>query len=386
MSAQVSTADLVAMLGDARARTLELVSGLDQERLMGPQSEIVNPLLWEIGHLAWFHEQFILRGLDRAPPQLAAADGLYDSARVPHATRWSIPLPALPDTLAYMARVQDALVRRLDGREPTAQEAELYQLVTFHEDMHDEAFTYTRQTLGYPRPSFAASASARDTGTGPWPGDVAVGGGTWQLGAEPGGFVFDNEKWAHAVRLAPFAIDRRPVSNAEFLAFVEDGGYERLEWWSEQGRQWLADAGRRTPRTWRRGAQGWQRRAYDAWLPLAPNEPVLHVSAFEAEAWCRRAGRRLPTEAEWECAAKTFGEACSPWGHVWQWTASPFAPYAGFSPDAYEDYSRPWFHTHRAVRGGSFATPARLLDPVFRNFYEPQRDDIFVGFRSARDL
>jgi iron(II)-dependent oxidoreductase len=105
MSAQVSTADLVAMLGDARARTLELVSGLDQERLMGPQSEIVNPLLWEIGHLAWFHEQFILRGLDRAPPQLAAADGLYDSARVPHAMRWSIPLPALPDTLAYMARV-----------------------------------------------------------------------------------------------------------------------------------------------------------------------------------------------------------------------------------------------------------------------------------------
>lgn len=305
MSAQVSTADLVAMLEDARARTLELVSGLDQARLMGPQSEIVNPLLWEIGHLAWFHEHFILRGLDRSPPRMAEADGLYDSARVPHATRWSIPLPALPDTLAYMARVQEALVRRLEGREPTPQEAELYQLVAFHEDMHDEAFTYTRQTLGYPRPSFAASASARDTGTGPWPGDVAVGGGTWQLGAEPdGGFVFDNEKWAHPVSVAAFRIARAPVTNAEFAAFVADGGYRNPACWDAEGTRWRDGCGAEHPVYWsRRGWDEWTCRRFDRDEPLAPDQPIVHVNWYEANAYCRWAGRRLPTEIEWEAAA-----------------------------------------------------------------------------------
>ncbi|MCJ2135306.1 SUMF1/EgtB/PvdO family nonheme iron enzyme [Methylobacterium sp. J-026] len=432
MTAQVSAADLVAMLQDSRARTLELVAGLDRAQRMGPQHDIVNPLLWEIGHLAWFHEQFILRGPDGHPPLMDGADALYDSARVPHATRWSIPLPALPETLAYMARVHAALIRRLADREPTPEEADLYQLVIFHEDMHDEAFTYTRQTLGYPAPAFAASASARPAGTGPWPGDVAVGGGTWRLGAEPGGgFVFDNEKWAHPVSVAPFRIARAPVTNAEFAAFVADGGYREAAYWDAEGARWRDGCGAEHPIYWtRRGTRDWTVRRFDRDAPLAPDQPVVHVSWHEANAYCRWAGRRLPTEAEWEAAAAgapardgtldtakrpyPWGEAAptperanldgghlgcvdvaaypagdSAWGcrqmlgNVWEWTASPFLPFPGFAPDAYKEYSEPAFGTRKVLRGGAWATRARMVDTAYRNFFGPDRRDVFAGFRTV---
>ncbi|MBZ0134079.1 MAG: SUMF1/EgtB/PvdO family nonheme iron enzyme [Rhodocyclaceae bacterium] len=386
MSRAFTTAELHAALDDARARLLAIYSGLPPALWQAvPYLRIINPPRWEIGHVAWFAERWCLRRQNGgfAPSRfLADADRWYDSGNVEHTTRWTLDLPGLAATRAYLANVLDATHAALDAGDV---DAYFFQLALYHEDMHCEALQYTLQTLGVPLPADARLAACPlMLGEG---GELWFPGGEVEIGSsENADFVFDNEKWAHAVTLPPFAIDRRPVSNADYLAFVEDGGYARPEWWSETGRQWLADTGRKAPRYWRRGAQGWERRAYGAWLPLAPGEPVLHVSAFEAEAWCAWAGRRLPAEEEWECAAKTFGDAFSPWGHAWQWTASPFAPYAGFSPDPYADYSQPWFHTHRAVRGGSFATTARLLDPVFRNFYEPQRDDIFVGFRSARDL
>jgi iron(II)-dependent oxidoreductase len=382
----LSKAGLHAALDNSRARLLAIYAELPEEFWQAvPYEKIINPPRWEIGHVAWFAERWCLRRRDGgfAPSRfLADADRWYDSSNVAHATRWTLDLPDLAATRAYLAAVLDATHAALD-----AETADLYffQLALYHEDMHCEALHYTLQTLGVPPPSdMRVRRGPPALGEG---GELRFPGGEATIGARKNaGFVFDNEKWAHEVTLTPFAIDARPVSNAEFLAFVEDGGYERTEWWSEEGRRWLAETGRRAPRYWRRSAQDWERRAFDAWIPLTPDEPVFHISAFEAEAWCHRAGRRLPTEAEWECAARLFGAPFNPWGHVWQWTASPFAPYEGFTPDPYEDYSRPWFHTHRAVRGGSFATPSRLLDPVFRNFYEPQRDDIFVGFRSARSL
>ena len=433
-----SAADLVATLRDARARTLELVAGLDEAQLMGPQLGIVNPLLWEIGHLAWFHEHFVLRGLDGLAPLMRRADALYDSAAVPHAARWSLPLPPLQETLAYMDRVQSALAARLDGREPDAREHALYQLVAFHEDMHTEAFTYSRQTLAYPAPTFAASpADAAKAGhppaeAGPWPGDVAVGGGVFRLGSEPGGtrFVFDNEKWAHPVGIAPFRIARAPVTNAAFAAFVEAGGYRDAGFWDAAGAAWLRESGAGHPAYWRRGDDGWSVRVFDRIEPLAPHRPVLHVTWHEANAWCRWAGRRLPTEAEWEAAAvgepaadgslgpskrtypwgeapstgdranldggrlgcvdvAAYPEGDSAWGcrqmlgNVWEWTASTFLPFPGFSPDAYEAYSVPAFGTRKVLRGGAWATRGRMVSGTYRNFFGPERRDVLAGFRTV---
>jgi iron(II)-dependent oxidoreductase len=331
-----------------------------------------------------------------------------------------------------MASVHDALVRRLAGREPTPQEAELYQLVTYHEDMHDEAFTYSRQTLGYPAPTFAVSTSARAAGSGPWPGDVPVSGGIWRLGSEPGdGFVFDNEKWAHPVPVTPFRIARAPVTNAEFAAFVTDGGYREAAYWDPEGAKWREGCRAEHPVYWtRRGAREWTVRRFDREEPLAPDQPVIHVNWHEANAYCRWAGRRLPTEAEWEAAAAgapalpdTLSETkrAYPWGvevptpelanldgghlgcvdvaahpegdsawgcrqmigNVWEWTASPFLPFPGFAPDAYKEYSEPAFGTRKVLRGGAWVTRSRMVDNAYRNFFGPERRDVFAGFRTV---
>ena len=421
---------LIAMLRDSRARTLELVAGLGPGQLIGPRLDIVNPLLWEIGHLAWFHEHFILRALDGAEPAVAEADAVYNSAVLAHDDRWVRALPSLPDTLGYMGRVHDALVRRLDGT-PTAEEAYRYRLTTYHEDMHGEAFTYSRQTLGYPAPSFAASIGLAPVAEGPWPGDAAIPGGTYRLGAEPGAdFVFDNEKWAHPITVAPFRIARAPVTNAAFAAFVEAGGYREPSFWDAEGWRWRCRIGAEHPEHWQRDGAGWRVRRFDGVADLAPHQPVAHVSWHEAAAYCAFAGRRLPTEAEWEVAASTapnsagaMGDAKSryPWGeaapdtlranldggrlgcvdvaahaegdsawgcrqmlgNVWEWTASDFLPYPGFSPDAYREYSEPAFGTRKVLRGGAWITRGRMVDNAYRNFFGPDRRDIYAGFRTA---
>ncbi len=429
---------------DARARTLDLVSGLGPERLMGPRLGTVNPLLWEIGHLAWFQENWVVRHLNREPPARPDADALYDSMAVPHHTRWDLPLPSLDGTLAYMAAVLDRVLGFLDADPVPPGLAYFLRLVIFHEDMHDEAFTYTRQTLAYPAPRLRLApegaslprggepAARRDRGAeaGGLEGDVEVPGGRFALGATPDGepFVFDNEKWAHPVAVAPFRMARAPVTNAGFAAFVEDGGYRRPELWSPGGRGWLESARADHPVYWRRGGTGgWERREFDAWVPLGDAEPVIHVNAFEAEAYCAWAGRRLPTEAEWERAA-TYDPAAPggkrrfPWGadppgpdranldgrrlgpvavgafgagdsalgirglvgNVWEWTASAFLPYPGFVPDPYQDYSEPWMDgRHRVLRGGGWATRGRLLRNTWRNFYLPERNDVPAGFRTC---
>ena len=419
---------LSAMLNDARERTLGLAAEIDGERLLGPKLPIVNPPLWEFGHVGWFQERWCLRyrpGIDLAPSMLANADELYDSAAVAHDTRWRLPLADFQSTLGYLERVLDSVRERLEREGATEHLTYFVQLAACHEEMHCEAFTYTRQTLGYPAPREVGNLAP---GPGALPGDCTVGGGAMLLGAEPqDGFVFDNEKWAHPVEVPPFRIARAAVSNAEFANFVADRGYRRRELWSAEGWKWRNQITAECPVYWRKAGDAWLVRCYDRWQPLSPHRPVLHVNWFEADAYCRWAGRRLPTEAEWEKAAATgprspqpkrrypwgddagetsrranlygvlgytagvdaFADGDSAWGcrqmfgNVWEWTSDWFRPYPGFVPDPYKEYSAPWFGNHKVLRGGCFATRASLLRNTWRNFYTPDRRDVFAGFRTC---
>jgi iron(II)-dependent oxidoreductase len=425
MRTQIDPTALAAELRASRAHLTRITADLDGERLLGPKLAIVNPPLWELGHVAWFQEYWCLRKSARggAPePLVSVADALYDSAKVHHDTRWDLRLPDLETTRSHQAGVLERVVRRLE-QEPENRELHYFvQLAMFHEDMHAEAFHYTRQTLGYQDPlignEIAAIRGARTAG------DAELPGGTFLLGAFPGGdFVFDNEKWAHEVEIRPFRMARAAVTNAEFLAFVDAGGYSRRDWWSEEGWKWKTQAGQGALKYWVRKDNVWIQRRFDQLVPLRPDEPVMHVNWHEANAFCRFAGRRLPTEAEWEYAASFDPGAQEkrryPWGghhpdavyanletatvaaveafpegdaasgcrqmvgNIWEWTSSTFGPYPGFVVDPYKEYSAPWFGTHKVLRGGSFATTRRLIRNTWRNFYTPDRNDIFAGFRTC---
>jgi ergothioneine biosynthesis protein EgtB len=335
--------------------------------------------------VAWFAEWFVLRaarssrpGDAAGPSLLAQADGWFDSNLVAHDTRWALDLPG-PDALkAYCGEVLERIRERL--AQAPADDAALYpyRLVLAHEDMHGEALLYTLQTLGAPAP-----VSGTD---GPQPataGQIAFAGGDFLLGGEQArGFVFDNERQAASCHVAPFAIDAGLVSNAAWLGFMRDGGYRDPGFWSAAGRAWLLEQGRSAPRYWQPAGADWQALRFGRLLALDPAAPVRHVSLYEAQAYCSWAGRRLPREEEWEFAASS-GHPDFGWGQLWEWTASHFLPWPGFSADRYREYSQPSFGSCQTLRGASFATPARLRSPRFRNFYTPGRDDIFAGFRTC---
>jgi gamma-glutamyl hercynylcysteine S-oxide synthase len=426
--------DLAEWVRDARTRTVDLVADLSDEQLLGPRLAIVNPLLWEIGHVAWFQEKWALRHAAGKTPIRPGVDSIYDSSAIAHDTRWDLLLPSRQETLVYIMAVRDAVLERIEAGKLTDSDRYFIQLGVFHEDMHTEAFTYTRQTLGYPAPRFSHLETRASGEAGPLEGDVEIPGGRFLLGALPGEpFVFDNEKWAHPVQVHSFIIARAAVTQGEFAEFVEAQGYRRREFWSEQGWSWRLKVKAEHPVHWRREAAGrWLRRQFDRWLPLEPHRPVLHVNWWEAEAYCKWAGRRLPTEVEWEVAAASepagSGSALAeakrrfPWGdapptselanlggrsagavdvaafaagdsafgcrqmigNVWEWTASSFEPYPGFEVDPYREYSQPWFSTHKVLRGGAWPTQPRLLRNTWRNFYTPDRRDVWAGFRTCR--
>lgn len=390
---------------------------------MGPYLPTVNPLRWEIGHASYFYSRWVLRQRRGLPPTRADEDVLFDSISIAHTTRWNLPLPSFEETLAYCKTIHD---RVADGLSPA--DFYLTRYAIFHEDMHGEAFTYTRQTLGYPQPKLAYQSAPE---AGPLPGDAEIPGGTFLLGAAKDAvFVFDNEKWAHPVTVKPFRIAKAAVTQAEFAAFCDDGGYDNPAHWGEDGWAWRVAHGRGHPAYWRKVAGQWQRRQFANWVPLEPHRAVIHVSWYEARAYCRWAGRRLPTEAEWECAASCEPDGKGglgahkrlyPWGdepprpehgnldtrvpgtvdvaahpagesafgvrqmlgNVWEWTDTEFKGYPGFTPDMYTEYSEPWFKGFKVLRGGTYCTRSRLIRNTWRNFYTPHRYDILAGFRTC---
>ena len=416
---------LAGAVREARDRSFGLVADLDDGQLIGPRLDIVNPLLWEIGHVAWFQERWTLRHACGRAPIRKDADRLWDSIQIAHDDRWELPLPSREETLDYMAAVRDGVLAVLEGKKGTRGLEHFVLLGVLHEDMHTEAFTYTRQTLGYPPPRFSRTEDAATLSTqadGP-AGDVHIDGSVYEVGARPGdGFAFDNEKWVHTVELAPFSLARHTVTETDYAGFVEDDGYLRRELWCKDGWGWLKTLETKAPLYWSKpDGTDWHLREFDRVRPPSAQRPVVHVNWYEAVAYCRWAGRRLPLEAEWEVAARGPARLLFPWGderprpelanldwraggtvavsalgegdspagcrqmigNVWEWTADSFGPYPGFVADPYKDYSLPWFTGHKVLRGGCWATRSRLIRNSWRNFYTPDRRDVWAGFRTA---
>jgi gamma-glutamyl hercynylcysteine S-oxide synthase len=385
-------AEAAAALTDIRTRTLALLdayaAALGPE-LRVPYSAQLNPPRWEAGHVGWFQDFWLARnrqrerGVDCEPDharpegRLPGADALYNSSLVAHATRWSLPLPDLQATRDYLAAGLAESLALLEDCPETPTGLYFHRLAQMHEAMHAEAATYMAQALDIALPSALRPAETPL----PRPAELLLGEGPWMLGYAGSGFAFDNEVPAHEVAVQAFAIDAHPVRWAEFLPFVEAGAYADPGLWSAEGRTWLQATGLQAPRYLRIAGGGWEARRYGAWEAIDAAAPAVHLSWFEADAWCRWAGRRLPTEAEWEAAAhRSAGFA---WGEVWEWTASRFVPFEGFCPHPYRDYSAPWFHERYVLKGASRATDPTMAHRRYRNFFTPERNDVHAGFRSC---
>ena len=409
---------LADALRDSRADTLAAFDrALAATGGRVPQRDDLNPPLWELGHIGWFQAWWLARNPLwrqgwRADPDAArppnAGDALYDSSRVPHSTRWALPLPDADASRAALGEQLDqtlAMLKTAAAQPPAAQRGQsqpiaggdgdqhgtqrgnprgahrcnprgnprgnprddnpddalyFFRLALLHEDMHHEAALYTAQALGWPVGD--ARWQPRPL-PDPQPA-LAFAPGPWGLGQPQPGFQFDNERGPHTVTLPAVQIDTQVLRWADYLPFVEAGAGP-------------------VPRYLRRAGTGWQVWRWGRWLALDRALPACHLTWHEANAWCAWAGRRLPTEAEWERAAITRPDAFD-WGAVWEWTASPFAAYPAFEPHPYRDYSAPWFGgSHRVLRGASFLTQPRMHHPRYRNFFMPDRSDIAVGFRSC---
>ncbi len=376
-----NAAQLAAGLCDVRRRSLAIFDAYVAANALDVLcSEELNPPLWELGHIAWFQEFWIARNpqrgagiaydhaLMRTPSALVHADAWYDSAQVAHATRWHLPLLAPDDCKAYLATTLEQTLALLATAGHSDDALYFYRLVLLHEAMHLEAAVYMAQALGvHVDTAIYATQNTTDLiaarASFHWAtGQLSIQKQAWTLGGGPTGFAFDNELGAHAVALEGFQIDAQPVSWAQYLGYVVKTHCA-------------------LPRYLRQATNGFEQQVFGQWHPIDLKHAAVHLSYSEVQAYCEWTGRRLPLEAEWECAAMTH--AAFAWGEVWEWTASTFAPYPGFVAHPYLDYSQPWFNSRPVLRGACKATQATMRNAKYRNYFMPQRTDIYVGFRTC---
>jgi len=357
-------------LAEARARTLALIEPLDEEQLNKVYSPLLSPLAWDLGHIANFEELWLVRTVGRRQPLNDDLGRFYDAIENPRKSRGELPILRDAELRAYMVDVRERTLDVLDSvdlsagaEDPLLREGFIYEMLLAHELQHNETMLQLLQLVdGYRAPLVDAALAFEPAAAGPE--TIAIDAGAYEIGAPARGFAYDNERGRHAVELAVFEIDRTPVSNAAYTEFMEATGAEPPLFWEREGDHWVSTTmGRR--------------------VPVQPDCPVVHVSWEEAEAFARWAGKRLPTEFEWEAARPQLDSV----GYAWEWTSSDFRAYPGFAAFPYREYSEVFFGDgYKVLRGGAWATHPDVARPTFRNWDLPQRRQLFSGLRCARDL
>jgi len=379
VTAQSSSKDAIGdRLEAARKRTYELVGPLDDEQLNRVYSPILSPLAWDLGHIANFEELWLVQTIGEREPLHGDLGRFYDAIENPRKSRNELPILRDAELRSYLDEVRERALSVLgdaeldpDSADPLLRDGFVYEMLIAHEHQHNETMLQLLQMVdGYELPFSRRSTPPSGSGA------IAIAGGEHEIGA-PGlerGFAYDNECPRHTVELAPFEIDRSPVSNAAYAAYLAETGAEPPLYWE------------------RDGEGGWVDAAMGRREPLDPEQPATHVSWHEADGFARWAGKRLPSEQEWEAAARVAGPdgdnllGLPGAGQAWEWTASDFLAYPGFEAFPYEEYSQVFFgDTYKVLRGGSWATHREDLRPSFRNWDLPERRQIFSGFRCARD-
>lgn len=365
---QSSKGAIAGRLAEARRFTLELLQPLDDEQLNRVYSPLLSPLAWDLGHIANFEELWLVQTIGEREPLRGELGRLYDAIENPRKDRGELPILRDAELRAYLADVRERTLEVLGEVEigahaenPLLREGFVYEMLIAHEQQHNETMLQLLQMVEGYEPVDPALGALESFGLEPE--SIFVPAGEYEIGAPARGFAYDNERPRHRVELSSFEIDRTPVTNAAYLRFMEDTGAE-------------------PPMYWERGPEGWALTTMGGRDPIDPSRPVLHVSCPEAEAFAGWAGKRLPSELEWEAAAPRLEGV----GQGWEWTRSDFRAYPGFEAFPYREYSEVFFgDTYRVLRGASWATHPNVARPSFRNWDLPQRRQIFSGIRLAGD-